>query len=211
MKVKIGKFPPTWHCSIYSKHMNKKYGYVDWPGAEKQTKYDRFIERVEDSVQWFYNIFNSFIFSKMKQTKKIKIDYWDTWGIDSTLSPIILPLLKQLKATNHGFGLVDDEDVPEEIRSDKAPFDEDQCGAWDNFAEQRWNYIMDEMIWAFEQKCRDEWMSDYYGEWVQDPNNPDKIMGGNFTHWDSEGMKAHQARMSNGFRLFGKYYENLWD
>jgi hypothetical protein len=28
---------------------------------------------------------------------------------------------------------------------------------------------------------------------------------------DREGMQAYQDRISNGFRLFGKYYEALWD
>jgi len=28
---------------------------------------------------------------------------------------------------------------------------------------------------------------------------------------DIEGMKAYQARITNGFTLFGKYYEGLWD
>ena len=28
---------------------------------------------------------------------------------------------------------------------------------------------------------------------------------------DMEGMQKVQARITNGFRLFGKYYENLWD
>jgi hypothetical protein len=28
---------------------------------------------------------------------------------------------------------------------------------------------------------------------------------------DYEGMAVEQARITNGFRLFGKYYENLWD
>jgi len=36
-------------------------------------------------------------------------------------------------------------------------------------------------------------------------------LGGSFESCDSEGMKAHQKRMSNGFQLFGKYYEALWD
>ena len=31
------------------------------------------------------------------------------------------------------------------------------------------------------------------------------------TCYDFVGMKRHQDRMSNGFRLFGKYYEGLWD
>jgi hypothetical protein len=28
---------------------------------------------------------------------------------------------------------------------------------------------------------------------------------------DMEGMQRMQERITNGFRLFGKYYENLWD
>jgi hypothetical protein len=28
---------------------------------------------------------------------------------------------------------------------------------------------------------------------------------------DEEGRAAHQKRMTAGFKLFGKYYENLWD
>ena len=33
--------------------------------------------------------------------------------------------------------------------------------------------------------------------------NPDR------TDW--EGYKAYAERIANGFRLFGKYYQNLWD
>jgi hypothetical protein len=28
---------------------------------------------------------------------------------------------------------------------------------------------------------------------------------------DYEGMRVVEARIQNGFRLFGKYYQNLWD
>jgi hypothetical protein len=28
---------------------------------------------------------------------------------------------------------------------------------------------------------------------------------------DYEGMRAVEARIQNGFRLFGRYYQNLWD
>ena len=34
---------------------------------------------------------------------------------------------------------------------------------------------------------------------------------GRFEWTDDEGRKKHQERMSNGFRLFGKYFESLWD
>ena len=65
------------------------------------------------------------------------------------------------------------------------------------------------MIWAFNQKCRDHWEDDYYGDYDEDQKNGS--MAGSFEWIDHEGMKAHQERMSNGFRLFGRYYENLWD
>ena len=71
---------------------------------------------------------------------------------------------------------------------------ETQHGHPSGLTEQEWDALLDEMIWAFGQKARlDDWMDDY-----------DYI-------WDSEGAKAHQLRMTNGFMLFGKYYENLWD
>jgi hypothetical protein len=28
---------------------------------------------------------------------------------------------------------------------------------------------------------------------------------------DKEGLKAHQDRKQNGFRLFGTYFQTLWD
>ncbi len=41
--------------------------------------------------------------------------------MDYTLSHIVVPMLKQLKETKHGAPFVDDEDVPEELKSTSAP------------------------------------------------------------------------------------------
>ena len=38
---------------------------------------------------------------------------------------------------------------------------------------------------------------------IKGPNDTSK--------YDLKGAKAYQKRITNGFRLFGKYYENLWD
>ena len=62
------------------------------------------------------------------------------------------------------------------------------------------------MIWAFEQKCRDDWESDYYEHHVLSPDekNYDGFFGGSkLVCKDPKCLKAHQQRMSNGFRLFG--------
>lgn len=130
-----------------------------------------------------------------KQKIRVRIDPHDTWSMDHTLAPIILPMLVQLRATKHGAPMVDMKDVPKELRATKKQLDAyNKNGDSDPKFFERWDWIMDEMIWAFEQKCRDDWMEDY-----------------DYNKWDSEGAKAHQDRMTNGFKLFGKYYENLWD
>jgi len=140
---------------------------------------------------WLYKWFGY----SPKQKTRIKIHNYDTWSMDHTLAPIILPMLVQLKATKHGAPMVDMKDVPRELRATKKQLDAyGKNGDCDPKFFERWDWILDEMIWAFEQKCRDDWMEDYY-----------------YNKWDQEGVKAHQDRMSNGFRLFGKYYENLWD
>ena len=140
---------------------------------------------------WLYDWFGY----TPEQKTSIRIDKYDTWNMDHTLAPIILPMLKQLKETKHGAPWVAVADVPKELRPTKKQLmDYEKDGTTDLKFFKRWDWVLDEMIWAFEQKCRDDWMSDY-----------------DYNKWDSEGAKAHQERISNGFRLFGKYYESLWD
>lgn len=202
--------------------MNKKYGYVDWP--DEQDYEDHVLEAIDEGVQSVYNVFNWLWFDRRTgQKQKIHIDPWDTWSMDHTLAPIILPMLVQLKATKHGAPQVDYNDVPKELRPTKKELNAyNKDGTTDPKFFERWDWILDEMIWAFEQKCRDDWESDYYsgehdvyfekiteGEYK---GNSEMKRGPKDTfEIDLEGRKAHQERMSNGFRLFGKYYENLWD
>jgi len=208
MKISIGKYPNRLICNIHSNHMNKKYGFCDW--SDNQDYEDHVLEAIEDCIQSMYNVFNWLWFDKRTQKISVKIDRWDTWSMDHTLAPIILPMLKQLKETKHGSPWTDDEDVPEELRSTNAPPKENEYDT-DDFHHARWDWIIDEMIWAFEQKCRDDWEGDYY-EYEDDPTKTEGLGLGIKLVWeDLEGRKAHQKRMSNGFRLFGKYYENLWD
>lgn len=121
-----------------------------------------------------------------KQKVYIRIDPWDTWNMDDTLAEIILPMLRQLVDTKLGAPYVENEDRPEHLRADKPPQHET-----DEFHNQAWDWVLDEMIYAFDCKV----------------NEDSPIM-----RIDSmEDVEVEQARISNGFRLFGKYYENLWD
>ena len=143
----------------------------------------------------------------------VRIDPWDTWSMDHTLADIILPMLKQLKATKHGAPFTEDDDVPEYLRSYMAQPKENEWDT-DSLHFMRWDWILAEMIWAFEQKTDDDADSQFFDHsecgdekfpWNKDGQYVSKIK------YDSEGHKAWQDRMQNGFRLFGKYYCNLWD
>jgi hypothetical protein len=143
----------------------------------------------------------------------VKIDRWDTWSMDHTLALIVLPMLKQLQQDKNSAPFVDDEDVPEQLKSTSAPPKANEWDTDDNhFA--RWDYVLAEMIWAFEQKVRDDDESEFFDhsecgdvkDFIRDPNSH---LSKSKVNWD--GLKQHQERKANGFRLFGKYYQNLWD
>jgi hypothetical protein len=140
----------------------------------------------------------------------VKIDRWDTWSMDYTLSFIVVPMLKQLKETKHGSPLVDDEDAPEELRSTAAPAKENDWDIDENHF-KRWDWVLNEMIWAFEQNLNFDSEEKFFdhAEW----DEKEKDFGKNLhkIKIDQVGLKAHQDRKANGFRLFGKYYQGLWD
>jgi hypothetical protein len=203
MKVKISNYPDRLKCNLHTNYMNKKYGYVDWP--KEQSWFENLIEKLEDLIQTCYTPINYFL-DKRKQKIKVRIDKWDTWSMDHTLAHIIVPMLKQLKETKYGAPWVDDSDVPEELKSTSAPPKENEYDTDGNYF-KRWDWVLDEIIWAFDQKCRDDWESDNF----KYEDDPTATFGVKLIWEDRDGRKAHQERMRNGFRLFGKYYENLWD
>ena len=182
-------------------------------------KYDKWIHRLNPICMGIQKIME-FIHPKIDY---VKIDRWDTWSMDHTLAHIILPMLKQLKNTKHGAPNVDDEDVPEELKSTSASPKENEWDTDDNHF-KRWDWVLDEMIFAFEHKNDDTWQEafssgviDYKSEACEWHENGKAKMfkmvdGPNHTYkCDYEGMKVVEDRIQNGFRLFGRYYSNLWD
>jgi hypothetical protein len=147
---------------------------------------------------WLYNWFGY----SPKQKTSIRIDNYDTWSMDDTLAPIILPMLVQLKEDKHGAPMVDMKDVPKELRATKKQIDVySKGGDVDPQHFERWDWILDEMIWAFEQKIKHD--------------DPFDACHDKCANYGDPVCKAcldeTQERMSNGFKLFGKYYESLWD
>jgi len=149
----------------------------------------------------------------------VKIDYWDIWSMDSTLSPIILPMLKMLKENKHGAPFVHDDDVPYGLRSFNGKPKENECDT-DDFHFDRWDWVLDEMIWAFEQLqpgC--DWEGLYYWgecdfvrEISEGSGGIGLKQGPNHTRGcDMKNLRAHCDRIKRGTTLFGKYYQCLWD
>jgi len=132
-----------------------------------------------------------------EQVVEVHIDKWDTWSMDHTLAPIILPMLIQLKQTTHGAPNVDLEDVPEGLRPTNTEEWQklyNETGDTDDKFFERWDWVLDEMIYAFDCKA-----------------NKDEVYMRFDTKTERDAMDKEQDRISNGFRLFGKYYESLWD
>lgn len=139
----------------------------------------------------------------------VKIDPWDTWAMDHTLSLMIVPMLKQLKATKHGAPTVDDEDVPENLRSTSAPSKENNYDHVDANHFARWDWVLDEMIWAFETYDSD--LEEQFYDYSAVDENASIGDQARQTKIDREGLDAYYDRRRNAFLLFGKYYQSLWD
>mgnify|MGYP006287712173 CR=1 FL=1 len=199
--------------------------WKDWENISYRTPW---VKKWSDRLSPFCVALSNFLDFVHPQVKYVKIDYWDTWSMDYTLSPIIPPMLKQLKETKHGSGFIDMEDVPEYLRTTTTEDYEEQQ-TFDFYKENvpeggdihaRYDWVLDEMIWAFEQlnnpdheeqfwKQRPEFDLDEYPEDEGENIVPLrwKVEG----QCDWEGLRKHQDRIQNGCRLFGKNYQTLWD
>ena len=204
MKVYKSKYKNHW-ISPYM-IVEKIVFWKNWEDSSYEEpwvkKANQILEPVCLGIQWIWDKVD-------RQIDYVKIDYWDTWSMDSTLSNIILPMLKQLQATKHGAPFVDDEDVPEDLRSTVVPKVEE----WDTDSNHflRWDWVLSEMIFAFEHLVDDSWEDQF---WTGDYDAAKEVGDSGWQgtrKWDREGQKAVELRINNGLTLFGKYYRNLWD
>lgn len=245
MKVYISNYRDHW-ISPYTM-LDYLFWWTDWSKCSRwklsQTLEDeaatlkgeksRYVERPEWTERWSDRLvpvsraiqwIGQRIYPRIEY---VKIDRWDTWSMDHTLAHIVLPMLRQLQATKHGAPFVDDEDVPEHLRSTAAPAKENDWDTDDNHF-LRWDWAIGEMIFAFECKLDDSWEDQFRSgeiDFVSVPVDADgnEVPKGEHKYYrmdrgpkdtyqcDYEGMKVVQQRIDNGFRLFGKYYQALWD
>ena len=192
----------------YEHSNNATYRLGDWLAKNRKGQ-DSWLM---DCCQWVYN--------KQKRKVSIRIDHTDVWSMDNTLAMIIVPMLERLRDSPSG-PMVDDEDVPENLKSTTAPAlteEQKNCGHIDDNWFKRWEWVLEEMIWAFKQHSDDSWIHLYETGAVDWSLEKDEVtqatrvkQGPNHTFKvDTEGMNKHRERMNNGRRLFAKYYDSLY-
>lgn len=228
MKVNIGK-PKHWWTTQRAEEAWYRLRYKKYAWEIKKKERDSLDRAVEKFLDIWHATVNTLVnktWGRRPVAEYVRIEPWDTWSADHTLALIILPTLKQIREDKHGAPNTDDEDVPEDLRSTAAPPLENEYDADENHF-KRWDWILDEMIWAFEQLVDDEGEQQFYSgnhdvyfapvdmdgndidedeaelyEMRHGPNNTFSI--------DTEGLQAYNDRIDNGLRLFGKYYRALW-
>jgi hypothetical protein len=222
MKVYIGPYHHWFQPYSWTKR-----AFRWWYGYEKQRdnddekidfgKLDALEDWVYKKFSWLHKLEN-WIDGRYTPAVKVSVSGYDTWNVDRTLTPIVLPLLKQLQRTKHGAPHVDDSDVPEPLRSTSAPpLTEEQknFGGVDEHWHPRWEWVLSEMIWAFEQL--DDPDSDSQFHYDLDPAKPRHAPGISFSEsmrrggFHKDAYMEWQNRKTHGLTLFGKYFEALWD
>lgn len=217
MKVKIGPYINRWTtCRMEDMWYRLRYGKDEnrWSvDDDRMDKWDHRFEKFSDRCQGVLNATVNKIQDRRKRKIKVRVDYYDVWGADHTLALIILPVLKRLKEVKHGSPFVDVADVPEELRPTEPAGPEN--GYTDSTVHERWDWVLNEMIWAFEQHANEDDTDQFYDHtesFEYQLANPDDFMGGiDRLKVDREGLNAHNERVKRGTELFGKYYGGLWD
>lgn len=149
----------------------------------------------------------------------VRIDKYDTWNMHATLAYIILPMLKQLKETQHGSPIMPEfsQSSTHSIQACFPFYEEGDNAAWEE-GHKKWEEILNKIIWSFEQ-INIDWQeqfstgtADFYFEKIPGTVHTEMKYGPNHTlKYDTEGAIKYQDRIQEGLELFGKHYMDLWD
>lgn len=197
MKVYIGPYISRKTCNLVDWWLERRYGEHYYKLSDESfTVLDNTIKYIDHLLQQLYNATINRYYEAQSRKIKIRIDTYDLYNADITMAMLIHPILVALKKYKNGSPTVDDEDAPEHLRSHNGI---KEYGT-DSLVHARFDYVIDEMIWAFSQLVLEdtgEDLSDFYET-------------GQFTDHGMIQRKEHNARIQNGLRLFGKYYRGLW-
>jgi len=232
MKATIGKYP-HWFTTQRVEH-----AYLEWRHKKpawdvddrEHTTLDKVVLKLLDGWQTVLYYTVNQIQSRRQQKVRVHVDNWDVWNAYHSLSYVILPILERLRDEKQGAPFVDDEDVPDTLRPTKKQKKQlEKTGEVDDKHFERWNYVLDAMIWSFQEIAEGKPGEEqfYTGEmdivWTPVDAKGNEVSeedrkyyrmdrGENDTHEvDWEGLQAYEDRIDYGLRMFGKYFRGLWN
>ena len=163
------------YFSNYRGSINLLTDFLDRLYEEK--KISERVYNILDAINITFANFFTWLWG-LTQFQFVSISKQDLWNLDSRFSKIIYKgLVKYKKDNTISIPFVDNEDVSDDLFIENLEEDVDNA-----LLQERWYYVFDQIIEAFELL------------------NKDAIL-----HKESE-----EAVIQKGLYLFGKYYRNLW-
>lgn len=208
MKVYISGYRDHWISPYTILERICFWRVIPHEDGEPMPSKDPILEKWADRLTPFCEKLRKFLDWIHPPVRYVKIDYYDVWSMDHTLAHIIHPMLIRLRDVKHGSCQVDLEDVPESMHPKVMPSAANNYD--DETVHERWEYVLNEMIWAFEQELKDDDTAEFYDHSGVNNSAPLMQQVGQMKV-DRVALDAHEKRKANGFRLFGKYYQGLWD
>lgn len=210
MKAYIGKYPRRLQSNMslaWYRWVTNDCVVNDSDISRINKMIESILDVVDDALQAVFNVcYNKPFIDNRDRTIRIKIHDDDLFNLDHTISILVVELLSAfIENGQTGSPSIDADDVPD--------------GMANSLLHDKWNYVLNEMLWAFEQHKIQTWEDQYcsgevdlvrekiegtdYCEIKKGPNDTFKV--------DHEGVQKHHERIENGLRLFAKYFGGLWD
>jgi len=210
MIYKFGKYP-RWHNTLGYEQSWLEFRHgakgIDIQESEYDTL-DWAVVFALDGIQWILNKTINPFNEWRGQKVRVHVDDHDIWSADVTIAHMVLPLLKKLRDEKHGYPLIDPKDIeglPKELKPTKKEADEyAKKGLPDPKAEARWDWVMNEMIFAMECIVDDSWEDEFF-----EREDPEDMLSVKMI--DREGYKKKHERIDRGLRFFGLWFRALWD
>lgn len=190
MKVFFSSYSRWWHPDCILLPLKFLFRISD---EEFHGKFNPESGEIEGVVQRFGNTkIGSWLRRRSYRTDQkryVKIDQWDVADAHFNLALIIAPLLVEMRKEKLG--------APFTKAADAPMFSGD-----DGYDEDRWNWILNEMIFAFSAIIDPERESQFYFKTESGSKQAYDV--------DIEAQMVYEDRVANGLRLFGVYFQDLW-
>ena len=204
--------------AFFGKYRNHFSIIYSTPLKNLPDKYDKYIEFIGFIFQPIINVLWNSWYTNLNRLSFIKCSYQDTWAGYNTMAQLILPIIKKSLKEKHGIPFVEDEDVPENIRSSNSKEEKKSNYEIDEFYDKRWDYVTNEIIFALENTIDESWEEQFYHgnldvEFVpcEDEKYLEMVETEKNTFWfDKKGYLEYNNRIVNGRMLLGKYWGNFW-